>query len=270
MAEKKIYMFSKLDLFVKNEEVELPPAYRQSVRENWDNEIKNGKTYNNGRIYTISGYNFNSQNKTLYIQLSDYSHYLYSRKTDPDVYSCRSLAANALFLTNDNYLVLGKMRDTTSFPGKIKFIGGAVSEDDIADNGNVDTLGCMKRECREEVGIDPNDKDLVKRIEPLCYITRPHFTFLNTLFLVELNISKAETESVFNEFIAELAKTDREIELSKIVFVRNDKDDILRFINDENLAFIDYMKDFFTAYADSDINENIEEYIKNNIREIKE
>ncbi len=269
MKEKNIYRFENINFVLLNEEIQLPDKYKEAMDENWSNEIASGKTYTSGNIFTISGHNFDVEEKTIYIQQSSYSHYLYSRKRAYDIYSCRSMASNALFLTSDNYFVLGKMQNTTSLPGKIKFIGGSVDKEDIESSNKVNIEGCVKRECNEEIGIDITDKRYVEYVEPIAYITRPHLTFVNTLFYVRLSMSKNEMEKHFKDFQAKLMDAKEEIELSEVVFVHNDKESVKVFLEDKDSNLIDYMKDFFDTYFEVIEYGDFADYVKRNIREIK-
>lgn len=269
LKEKMVYRFQYIDFVLIDKELQLPDDYKNGMEENWSNEIASGKTYTNGKIYTISGYNFDNDKKKIYIQQSSYSHYLYSKKREYDIYSCRSMASNALFLTSDNYFVLGKMKNTTSLPGKIKFIGGSVAKEDINSLNKVDVEECIKRECNEEIGIDITDKQYVENIEPIAYITRKHLTFVNTLFCARLSKSKNEMEKLFKDFQTKLIETNEEVELQDVVFVHNDKESVIEFLENKDNNLIDYMKDFFETYFEISDYGNFDDYVKKHIKEIK-
>lgn len=269
MKEKKVYKYEDIDFILQNEELQLPDDYISSMNENWKEEILKGRGYINGSIYTISGYNFDDMKKQIYIQRTLYSHYLYSKKRKYDIYSCRSMASNALFLTSDNYFVLGKMQNTTSLPGKIKFIGGSVEREDISTLNRVDITKCIRRECNEEIGINIDNEIYVEDLKPIAYITRTHLTFLNTLFFVKLLINKKELENHFKKFKNNLIQNNKEVEIQDIILVHNDEISIYDFLekNDENL--IDYMKDFFETYFNRIEYGDFEEYVKNNIKKVE-
>lgn len=101
-------------------------------------------------------------------------------------YICRSIASNILILTTDNYYVLAKMSINTSLPNKIKFIGGAMSKDDLKEN-ILDPFECVKREIYEEIGLTivPSNKIL-----PAYFITRKNLSFINTLYIYKTELSR--------------------------------------------------------------------------------
>lgn len=267
MKEKNIYKFIDIDFILKNEEIHLPQAYKEAMKKNWDRQMARGKKYKNGILYTITDYKFDEGKREIYIQQTSYSHYLYSREGQFNIHSCRSVASNALFLTSDNYFVLGKMQKTTSLPEKIKFIGGAVDKEDIGDFNRVDFKKCIKRECNEEIGIELTDERYVKKIEPLTYITRPYLTFVNVLFDVHVLMNKNEMEKNFKEFQMKLAACgNKEIELQEIIFVHKDKDSVMKFLENSKNNLIDYMKDFFEAYFGICEYGDFEDYVKQILR----
>ena len=58
-------------------------------------------------------------------------------------------------------------------------------------------------------------------------------------------------------------------ELSELVYISNNYTSILEFLQDENNLVIDYMRDFFDAYFGKIEYGNIQEYIVNNLPELK-
>ena len=270
MDEKKIYRYSEIEFRLIDKEIDFPKEYKYEMDEYWENEIAKGKKYINGKIYTLVGYNFRDDKKILYIQPSSFSHYLFSRQRKYNVYSCRSLAANALLLTTDNYFVLGRMQNTTSLPGRIKFIGGSVSSHDVNCQNIIEMKKCVVRECKEEIGIDILDRELINNVEVYSYITRPHLSFLNTLYLVKLKINKIELQKKYTEFKKRCIENKVEIELANIEFVKNNKELLIEYLKNNSNILSDYMTDFFDAYFDNSNMGDFAEYVRQNLNEITE
>lgn len=264
MKEKKVYEYKEIEFRVLKKKLELPARYVEKVNENWKREMDAGKSYINGKLYTMAAANVLESKIRVYVQETNFAHYLYSKSIRIDENSCRSMAANALLVTNDDYIVLGKMSDSTSLANRVKFIGGAFDQADFC-NEIVDIKSCIDREVKEEVGLNLNDKETVADVRPIAILTRERFSFANTLFLVNVRLDKLELERMFTEYKENLEAVGGKSELSELVYISNNYTSILEFLQDENNLVIDYMRDFFDAYFGKIEYGNIQEYIVNNL-----
>lgn len=120
MKEKKVYEYKEIEFKVLKKKLELPVRYVEKVNENWNREMNAGKSYTNGKLYTMTAANVLEGKIRVYVQETNFAHYLYSKSIGIDENSCRSMAANALLVTSDNYIVLGKMSGSTSWANKSK------------------------------------------------------------------------------------------------------------------------------------------------------
>lgn len=256
-----VYAYTKIDFRLLRERIELPRKYVENIKRNWQEEMNAGKQYKNGKIFTMSQSKIQGDYIQIFVQETDFAHYLYSRKQDINEYSCRSMAANALLLTNDNYFVLGKMSNLTSMANRVKFIGGTIDESDF-ENEVINIYNCVLREVKEEIGIDLYDNNFVKEVVPIAFLTRTKLSFLNTLYLVKLNVSKDEIEKSFTRFKVYLESQLLECELSELHYVYNDYNCVSKIFHDGSITVIDYMKDFFETYYGKKIYGNIKDYIK--------
>lgn len=268
MQEKKIYGYKEMEFVIQKKTLELPIEYVEKVNENWKREMDAGKAYTNGKIYTMTAANILEEKIQIFVQETNFAHYLYSKGIAIDENSCRSMAANVLFVTSDNYLVLGKMSGSTSLANKVKFIGGAFDESDFCDE-IVDIKRCITREVKEEVGLDLNDSKTVIDVKPIAILTREKFSFVNTLFLVDIKFDKSELEQRFIEHKTSLEFAGEESELSKLMYIRNDSTSIFAFLQDESVLMIDYMRDFFNTYFGDLEYGNIQEYVESNLPKVK-
>lgn len=268
MKEKKVYEYKEIEFKVLKKKLELPVEYVEKVNENWKKEMNAGKSYTNGKLYTMAATNVFENKIQIYVQETNFAHYLYSKSNEIDENSCRSMAANALLVTSDDYIVLGKMSGSTSLANRVKFIGGAFDQADFC-NEIVDIKSCIAREVKEEVGLDLNDKETVVDVKPIAILTREKFSFANTLFLVDLRLDKSELERRFIEYKNELESAGEKSELSELVCISNNYTSILTFLQDESNLVIDYMRDFFDTYFGEIEYGNIQEYIVNNLLELK-
>lgn len=268
MKEKKVYEYREIEFKVLKKKLELPVEYVEKVNENWKREMSAGKTYTNGKLYTMTAANFLENKIQVYVQETNYAHYLYSKSIETNENLCRSMAANALLVTSDDYIVLGKMSGSTSLANRVKFIGGAFDQVDFCDE-IVDIKSCIAREVKEEIGLDINDNKTVVDAKPVAILTREKFSFANTLFLVNIRLDKSQLERRFIEYKNELESVGEKSELSELVYIRNDYASIFTFLQDEKNLVIDYMSDFFDAYFGEIEYGNIQEYIENNLPLLK-
>ena len=157
--------------------------------------------------------------KNMDICNSTYDHYLYTRlKKEYDEYSCVNLWSGALLETIDKKLVLGRMSFQTVCEGELHISGGSTDKKDL--NGKtIDYKKTMVRELYEEMGIDINDKNIIKDCF-IKYLKLPsqkevELSF-GILYKINLNITFEELENNFNEYIKYLSDNALEVEFTKI------------------------------------------------------
>lgn len=247
MLSNSIYsMLPKYKFIYEERNVELPNYLNREIKDNWNELINSGKKYTNGELYTISSIKFENDNCLIFrILKTDYAHYLYTVKQDfQGEYICRSIATSALFITNDNYYVLGKMSSDTSLPGNIKFIGGAISKEDFIEN-ELHPIEGIKREVKEEIGLDLDDKSKVESVNSSYFITIKNLSFINICFKIKLNLSSKEIIKLFDEHNENLYNQNMEQELDSIVLVKNDRENLNNFFTDNKGITMDYLEELF-------------------------
>ncbi|MCD4669281.1 MAG: hypothetical protein K8S14_02420 [Actinomycetia bacterium] len=246
MISNLIYNYYNPCKFIYNKsKYELPEHVKKEIKENWQDLFNSGERFINGDLFTVNNILI-GEDKILNFNVikTNYAHYLYSMKNNfTEDHICRSVAANVLPLTSDNYFILGAMAENTSLPNKIKFIGGAMSEDDLCGDF-LEPLKCVTRETREEIGLDLGNHPHILKLEPRYLITRKNWFFINTLYYAQLNISKGELIKMFDEHKIYLQKKN-EVELDSILFINNEKKDIESFLNENERRLIDYLEEFF-------------------------
>ena len=221
MSEELIVVLDKnysVDIEYKNESINLPENIKESIKENWN---VNGKRFTNGDIFFIKNYDVNKEEKNIKLDVcnSKYDHYLYTRFNDIyDEYSCVNLWSGALLETIDKKLVLGRMSFQTVCEGELHISGGSTDKKDL--NGKtIDYKKTMVRELYEEMGIDINDKNIIKDCF-IKYLKLPsqkevELSF-GILYKINLNITFEELENNFNEYIKYLSDNALEVEFTKI------------------------------------------------------
>lgn len=259
-----IFAYRNLEFSLLNEPLLLPANYIDEINRNWENEKLNGKSYTNGKIYTMASFRITGDDICIFLKESNFAHFLLSKKKQVNHLTCRSVAANVLLLTSDGYLAFGKMSNQTSLSNITKFIGGAISDFDLVGN-KIDTTKTISRELKEETGIDLFDDEIVANFRPIFFLTRPNFSFINTLFLVNLNVSSSLLKYLFINYRDFLSSVSVQSELSDLVFVENSYAAAVRFLKDEALHTIDYMGDFINHFYNIFQSEDITNEITANL-----
>ena len=117
------------------------------------------------------------------------------------------LSAGCISITSDNYIVLGKRRsDLAVDPGKITIPSGMADNFDITKNNKVDLFGCIKREIKEEIGVN---SDEIKKLTGIALFQKPknQGMFITFFGLIDLLFSKIVRRKNDGELI-ELIKID--------------------------------------------------------------
>ena len=128
----------------------------------------------------------------LYLTLGDtgYKEYVTTRVPEFSAGRHRQKPGNALAVcsvveTSDGHILLDKRRGVDVYVGRYHVIGGFFARDlDRLENGQPDPFGAIRREIREETGIQPADiaeqyclglvYDLATPHAELCFLTRLH------------------------------------------------------------------------------------------------
>jgi 8-oxo-dGTP pyrophosphatase MutT (NUDIX family) len=168
-----------------------------------------------------------SADGALHLTLGDsgYKEYVTTRVPEFSRDRLRQELGNALAVcsvveTSDGYILLDKRRGVDVYVGRYHVIGGFFERGlDILDNGGPDPFGAMRREIREETGIQFADiaeqyclglvYDLATPHAELCFLTRLHISLaeVKTRVPEEDEIKQLETlfvtEQSLREFLLE-------------------------------------------------------------------
>lgn len=213
---------------IKDEFIILPDDIKSKIKEFWNKARKETPTLWDGELLCVDEMNIDENNQKINIicRKSHYSHYLYNERIGIErKYSCSSLIAGCIFETDDGYYVIGELSRETSYPGCLQVSGGSADNDDIV-NGNIDVINTIKRESKEELNLDLDNKNLIKDWK-INYIDLPEEeTKLHTYIIfakATLKISASEMEKYYNDYLEYLKKNNLEIEFGKIYFINKNK-----------------------------------------------
>lgn len=97
-------------------------------------------------------------------------------------------------ITNDNYLVFGKMGKMTSFPGVIQCIGGGLDLRDINKGGRA-TVNTVIRECEEEIGIRIAKENIIDNKKYVYF--REKMSTIGFCYIANLEMNHTELVKIF-------------------------------------------------------------------------
>ncbi len=231
----------KITVCFDGKAIVLPINLQRKIEENWRKLLASGKKYFNGEVFSIKDIKKSGAKITITVRKTNFAHYLYNRKVDSNLgkYNLRTAFASCLLLTKDNKIIFGKMGAHTSLAGRYQLIGGGLNNDDL--NGDVfDIKHSVIREVNEELGINLNDKNLVKNFMSV-YLKTGGNGNVAVIYKALLNKSAEEILADYEKFVKKLKKVKELPEFSKIVFLSLNKKKVEKFISENKKIMAEYL-----------------------------
>lgn len=208
----------------KDEILELPKDIKEKINNFWEQSKKDNPSLFNGELICVSGYKEVNSLIEITCKRTHYSHHLYDERVGlPKEYGCYNLVVGCLLETNDNYYVIGEMARNTSVPNCLQIPGGNVDNTDIKEE-RVDIFNALIRECKEEVNINLEDKNVVESFK-LKYISLPN-EITNAYLIIaksKLRMTKKEMIEYYKEYLTYLKDNNLEIEFASLHFINKRK-----------------------------------------------
>ncbi len=177
----------------KDEMIELPKNAKKQINIFWKQSKESNPSLFNGELICVSEYKESNDLIEITCKRTFYAHHLYDERVGlPKEYGCHNLVVGCLLETSDNYYVIGEMASNTSVPNCLQIPGGNVDNTDIKE-GRVDILNALIRECREEVNINLQDKNMVDSFG-IKYISLPNEKSNAYLIIAKGNLKKTKNE----------------------------------------------------------------------------
>ena len=226
---------NEIEIIIDKIPLELPQELKKDIQQFW-NEIEQNEPYIwDGDFICVSNLEELDNKLILTCKKTKYSHYLYDERKviDDKKYWCSCLWGGILLRTKDDYYVLGESSEQTSLPHCIQIFGGGPDKEDIINN-KIDIINTIKRELKEEINIDLNDKKEIMDYE-IKYLEIPHNKrhAYGIIAVGNLNMSKVEIEKHHRNYIELLKEKNEEIEVENLIFLSNQNpiSDLNRFSN---------------------------------------
>lgn len=213
-----VIKINKPPQFKKKESFELivSTEHQEEISTTWLKTKEKHPDIFDGEIFVVTNIFEENNEFILEISKSKYSTLVYARATNK--INMHSLFSSAVLKTKDNYYVavIDKNNQTN-------FLGGMASSEDF-EGKLYNPLNCLKREVKEEINIDLDDKKIVSSLE-LKYFSKPNnmisTTSIGLVYLVTLSLTKQELEEYYN-----IHKLTCDHELQNLIF--NNKTNYLK------------------------------------------
>ena len=203
-----------------------------NINNYWREFIKKNNGYFNGDIYVVSNFNETIDSYTFEIGKTKYADLIYAKEISN--ITCNSLFSSCIFITSDNYYVLIKNNHD-----KLNIIGGMADRDDFINN-KFSFYHCIKRELKEELNIDIDDKSIILNYCPK-YIKIPTLDEamcpVGVIYVCNLNITRKDLEKYYNKNIKNF-----DHEIKELVFCTKDNYLDFKDMEHKEAYFIELIK----------------------------
>ena len=191
----------KIDFILDKNNIEFN-SYKEDIDKYWNNYIKDKFDVFNGDVLSVSDIIELDEDYKLTINIIKFSNVIYSKMVGK--IKTRALFSGGYILTRDNYIgFVVKMNNI------VNLAGGMASIEDFID-GKYNPDLCMKREFKEEIGLDIDDDKFNYIIKYIKYPSdkeniKSHYP-VGLIYEIKTNYSKDELNTLFNR-----SKHDNEI-----------------------------------------------------------
>ena len=220
MKENKIVEVTKpVKLKLLEGKFILPPEIQAKVDTFWEELVREKPYYRRGEAFTVSSICEKDDCVEVKVAATDYAHYVYTRAMRlPEEYAFNNMHTSCVIETVDGVLVFGLTGKNTAKIGIVQCVGGGLDRDDVRGN-EIDLEHNIKKELREEVGVDVNDEKVVSnlKLSYLKYTFNEKFFSIAAIFYLKLKLSEKEFIAHYKEFEKELKEKGQVPELQKLI-----------------------------------------------------
>ncbi|WP_044640348.1 NUDIX hydrolase [Risungbinella massiliensis] len=223
--------------FHSGTKVDLPFKLQADITSYWEEAKLTIPHMTNGTIYHVSKFTLPTATKptfTFELQETKYEHYLYSRRklSEDSPYYCRTLFASCIMVTTDDHFVFGDLGEESFRPGYLQPVGGSLDQAD-GDGMEFQLEKTIQREVLEEIGINLQDSNLTRTIEPAYLKQNGNF---GIIYRIELNWTSKEVLQNF-QHKQQLGEIDEEFQTILTV----PRNEIRRFLEQDTRRRVDHL-----------------------------
>lgn len=195
----------------------LDEELKEKIEKNWNELIKKTESFHEGKIIIVTDIKNNENNYEITIKESLFSHLMYSKITKK--INVQPMFSGAYIITKDEYVVCNI--DKYLLNGEnieiINLVGGMADVKDMI-NGEYSCENNIKREVKEELGIDIDNPNFNTKLKYLKYPSENESKIaypIGTIFEIKTTYTKEDMEIVFRTNI-------HDNEISRLVFFNKD------------------------------------------------
>ncbi len=210
--------------FFYNGKMKIDEETQIAIADNWSNLIKKSNLLYEGKILVVSDLSVNGADYEIELEETTFSHLMYAK-----TFNCvdiRCMFSGAYIVTSDNYVVsvLNNTYKGNTFQ-ILNLVGGMSDTKDIVD-GKYSCERCLKREFKEELGLDLNNSKYTIELKYIKYPSEKENPFgyaIGTIFEIKMEYTKAQIQKMFDN-----SEHDNEIN-SLVFFSKENYKDIYNF-----------------------------------------
>lgn len=223
---KKMIKSTKKPIIVKRieEKMNLPVELREKIDAFWEEQLQKNPYLFNGIVWNVTKLEERPMELELTVKKTDYAHYLYDERHGiEDAYACHNLYSAVLIETADNFLVIGELDETTSYPKCLQVAGGGIDEKDRVTD-TFDMVKTVQRELKEEINLELQDKQQIENYG-FAYLELPEGDrhSYSVILKAKANLTADQIQEHFEEYKTYLKQTNGETEFERLYFLPKGK-----------------------------------------------
>lgn len=242
-----------VEVLFNKEFKDLPDSVTQAIGKNFTEVSRRKPHTRNAELFHVSEYDCEmpdgSPRLSCVVEESTYAHYLWTQNGNqrhPD--ASRQIHAGVVMVTSDNYIVFGKMSQSTVRAGIIQPPGGGIDLNDLSPCQKfIDVRRCALREVREEVGIDLGDEKISASPTAFFVCVDEWHKKIAVMYRAELKMSKEELMASYRNFASEIEDVGDFAEFENLIFVQSKVESIRRFIDSNSNSLSYYVADLLKS-----------------------
>ena len=186
---------------------------QEKIDNNWKELLNKSELFHESDILIVTNLKNKENDFEIEIKESKFSHYMYAKITEE--INIQTLFSGAYILTSDGYVVcnVSKYYIDNKLEEVINLVGGMSDLKDIV-NGEYSCENNVKREFKEELGIDLNDNHWKIKLKYLKYPSEkenPIAYPVGTIYEAKTTYTKDEVEHLFKT-------TNHDNETSRLIY----------------------------------------------------
>lgn len=203
------------DLRVVDTPLSFEAAHRAAIDAHWQKQLTANPKLWNGPFFLFTGVHLDGETLRGQAHPTDFATFLYHRHVDRGHdHDVMHITGTSLAVTDDGVIVAMEMASHTANAGHIYFPAGSFDPQDVIDN-KLDTMFNVRREIREELGVDLAASDFEPR-----WIGVSHDDTWHVAIPCQLPMSFAALDARFRQYQAEGGDD----ELARLVPIRTFED----------------------------------------------